>query len=106
MALYGLALAHFDWRQVRTGAGDHWVAGGALSISALAAAKLTDACDPRGPLGWATVFPLGMTAVACLVVAATAGLPVAGTLGRVLLWIAVALWLLTAVGAARQGRGR
>ncbi|MFE4368068.1 tellurite resistance/C4-dicarboxylate transporter family protein [Streptomyces sp. NPDC056835] len=149
VALYGLALAHFDRREVRTGAGDHWVAGGALSISALAAAKLTDASDPRGPLGWvpalhgplrtvtlvllagslawvpvlvyaearwprarynvqrwATVFPLGMTAVACLVVAATAGLPAAGTLGRVLLWIAVALWLLTAVGAARQGRGR
>ncbi|MFE4639973.1 tellurite resistance/C4-dicarboxylate transporter family protein [Streptomyces sp. NPDC056730] len=146
VALYGLALAHFDRREVRTGAGDHWVAGGALSISTLAGAKLTDACDPRGPLGWlpvlhgplrtvtlvllvgslawlpvlvyaearwprarydirrwATVFPLGTTAVTCLVVAATAGLPAVETLGRVLLWIAVTLWLLTAVGAARQG---
>ncbi|MFJ1579060.1 tellurite resistance/C4-dicarboxylate transporter family protein [Streptomyces sp. NPDC088182] len=149
VALYGLALTHFDRCEVRTGAGDHWVAGGALSISALAGAKLTDASDPRGPLGWvpvlhgplrtvtlvllvgslvwllvlayaetrwprarydirrwATVFPLATTSVACLVIAVTAGLPAAETLGRVLLWIAVTLWLLTAVGAAREGRRR
>ncbi|MFJ3788490.1 hypothetical protein [Kitasatospora sp. NPDC090091] len=40
LALYVAALAHFDLRQVLTGAGDQWVAGGALAISALAAAKL------------------------------------------------------------------
>ncbi|TKA03034.1 hypothetical protein FCI23_37390 [Actinacidiphila oryziradicis] len=34
VALYGLALARFDRREVRTGADDHWIAGGALSISA------------------------------------------------------------------------
>jgi hypothetical protein len=147
LALYGMALVRFDLREVRAGAGDHWIAGGALSISALAAAKLTAAADPRGPLGWApwlhgtlrtatmvllaasllwfpllvyaevrwprtrydirrwaTVFPLGMTAVACLVVADAAGLPVLGDLGRVLLWVAVAAWLLTAAGAARAWR--
>ncbi|WP_411103835.1 tellurite resistance/C4-dicarboxylate transporter family protein [Streptomyces sp. cmx-4-9] len=41
LLLYGVALAHFDFREVARGAGDHWVAGGALSISALAGAKLT-----------------------------------------------------------------
>ncbi len=144
LVLYGMALARFDLREVRSGAGDHWVAGGALSISALAAAKLTIAADPRGPLGWApglhgtlrtvslvllaasllwfpvlayaearwprtrydvrrwaTVFPLGMTAVASLVVADAAALPVLDELGRALLWLAVAVWLLTAAGAAR-----
>lgn len=40
IALYGVALAHFDLREVAWGAGDHWVAGGALAISALAGAKL------------------------------------------------------------------
>ncbi|WP_329274868.1 tellurite resistance/C4-dicarboxylate transporter family protein [Streptomyces sp. NBC_00691] len=40
LALYVDALARFDVRQVVTGAGDHWIAGGALAISALAGAKL------------------------------------------------------------------
>ncbi|MEU9102311.1 hypothetical protein AB0D31_32395, partial [Streptomyces sp. NPDC048361] len=39
--LYGEALVRFDFREVRTGAGDQWIAGGAPAISALAAAKLT-----------------------------------------------------------------
>ncbi|MFF4273047.1 tellurite resistance/C4-dicarboxylate transporter family protein [Streptomyces sp. NPDC001536] len=43
LVLYGLALAHFDPRQVTAGAGDHWVAGGALAISALAGSKLVAA---------------------------------------------------------------
>ncbi|MFJ2232735.1 tellurite resistance/C4-dicarboxylate transporter family protein [Streptomyces sp. NPDC087859] len=43
LVLYGLALARFDLRQVTAGAGDHWVAGGALAISALAGSKLVAA---------------------------------------------------------------
>ncbi|MEW2517131.1 tellurite resistance/C4-dicarboxylate transporter family protein [Actinacidiphila alni] len=39
--LYGEALARFDFRQVLTGSGDHWIAAGALAISALAGSKLT-----------------------------------------------------------------
>ncbi|MEU8028265.1 tellurite resistance/C4-dicarboxylate transporter family protein [Streptomyces sp. NPDC049099] len=45
LVLYGLALARFDARQVLEGAGDHWIAGGALAISALAGAKLLVAGD-------------------------------------------------------------
>ncbi|MFD9009981.1 tellurite resistance/C4-dicarboxylate transporter family protein [Streptomyces sp. NPDC059552] len=41
LLLYLAALFHFDLREVVGGAGDHWVAGGALSISALAGSKLT-----------------------------------------------------------------
>ncbi|WP_275674133.1 tellurite resistance/C4-dicarboxylate transporter family protein [Streptomyces alboflavus] len=41
LLLYAYALLRFDFRQTLTGAGDHWVAGGALAISALAASKLT-----------------------------------------------------------------
>nr|WP_234343390.1 tellurite resistance/C4-dicarboxylate transporter family protein [Streptomyces sp. NRRL F-5123] len=41
VALYGEALRRFDFGQVLTGSGDHWIAAGALAISALAASKLT-----------------------------------------------------------------
>ncbi|MEU6356965.1 tellurite resistance/C4-dicarboxylate transporter family protein [Streptomyces sp. NPDC047072] len=47
LVLYGAALARFDLRQVAEGAGDHWVAGGALAISALAGAKLLAADTAR-----------------------------------------------------------
>ncbi|SER35074.1 Voltage-dependent anion channel [Streptomyces sp. yr375] len=42
---YGVALALFDPRQVAEGAGDQWIAGGALAVSALAGAKLLAADD-------------------------------------------------------------
>lgn len=41
LLLYAFALVRFDFREVLRGAGDHWVAGGALAISALAGSKLT-----------------------------------------------------------------
>jgi tellurite resistance protein TehA-like permease len=50
LVLYIDALFHFDLPHVRTGQGDHWVAGGALAISALACAKLTEAKEWTGPL--------------------------------------------------------
>ncbi|MEV0057903.1 tellurite resistance/C4-dicarboxylate transporter family protein [Saccharopolyspora shandongensis] len=43
LALYVLVLIRFDFRQVARGAGDHWVAGGALAISTVAVAKLHSA---------------------------------------------------------------
>ncbi|WOX25879.1 tellurite resistance/C4-dicarboxylate transporter family protein [Streptomyces solicathayae] len=141
LLLYADALNRFDFRQVLTGAGDHWISGGAMAFSALAAAELLDsgvwvgdqravlrtttlvllgiglasyvvlmaaeAVRPR--LGydvrrWATVFPLGMTAAATLSAADSADVAWLDTLGRVLLWIAVAAWLLTAYGLARSVR--
>ncbi|MFG2616942.1 tellurite resistance/C4-dicarboxylate transporter family protein [Streptomyces sp. NPDC048507] len=41
LLLYLEALLRFDFSHVLEGAGDHWVAGGALAISALAGSKLT-----------------------------------------------------------------
>lgn len=148
--LYVLVLLHFDFRQLQEGAGDHWVACGALAISALAAGKLTAASgEPLGwaeplrswlsavtfvlllaalawyaviaaaelrrprpgydPRRWATVFPLGMTAVAALTAAGEAGPATSGwldPLGRALLWVAVAVWALVAVGSAKRLAGR
>lgn len=145
-----LVLLHFDFRQLQEGAGDHWVACGALAISALAAGKLTAASgEPLGwaeplrswlsavtfvlllaalawyaviaaaelrrprpgydPRRWATVFPLGMTAVAALTAAGEAGPATSGwldPLGRALLWVAVAVWALVAVGSAKRLAGR
>ncbi|GLX17312.1 MULTISPECIES: tellurite resistance/C4-dicarboxylate transporter family protein [Streptomyces] len=146
LLLYGLALTRFDFHEVVSGAGDHWVAGGALSITALAGARLTAlplwtgpahtalraatltalgislawyavllAAELRSPRPrydvrrWSTVFPLGMTATACLTAAPATGVPWLRPLGEVLLWIAVAAWILTllafALSRSRPGRG-
>jgi hypothetical protein len=51
LVLYAAALLRFDWRQVTQGPGDHWVAGGALAISALAGSKLL-AADGTGMYLW------------------------------------------------------
>jgi hypothetical protein len=40
LVLYAVVLARFDFRQLRCGAGDHWVAGGAIAITTVATAKL------------------------------------------------------------------
>ncbi|WP_053215108.1 tellurite resistance/C4-dicarboxylate transporter family protein, partial [Streptomyces viridochromogenes] len=47
LVLYVIALTRFDLRQVVHGVGDHWVAGGALAISALAGSKLIAADSSR-----------------------------------------------------------
>ncbi|MDQ0992572.1 hypothetical protein [Streptomyces sp. V3I7] len=47
LALYALALGRFDARQLVEGAGDHWIAGGALALAALTGAKLIAADSPR-----------------------------------------------------------
>jgi tellurite resistance protein TehA-like permease len=72
LAGYAFVLGSFDRRQLRTGCGDHWVAGGALAIA-------TVACDRTA--------------------AAAAGLPSLHVLhgaladGAIVLWIAAAVWL-------------
>ncbi|MFJ5553388.1 tellurite resistance/C4-dicarboxylate transporter family protein [Streptomyces sp. NPDC093225] len=133
LLLYVEALLRFDFGQVRTGAGDQWIAGGSLAISALAASKLTlsplwtgaghtalrvstlvligldlawyvvllaaEAAWPRPGYDirrWATVFPLGMTATACLSTATATGVDWLTATGRVLLWIALGFWVVTA----------
>ncbi|MBB4713125.1 FtsH-binding integral membrane protein [Streptomyces luteogriseus] len=47
LSLYCLALFRFQPRQVEEGCGDHWLAAGALAVSALAGAKLLSADGPR-----------------------------------------------------------
>ncbi|MFK8910306.1 tellurite resistance/C4-dicarboxylate transporter family protein [Streptomyces sp. YS-3] len=133
--LYAEALLRFDFRQVWTGAGDQWIAGGAPAISALACSKLTasplwtggahhalrtatlvllglglawyavllaaEVARPRPHYDvrrWATVFPLGMAAAATLATGASAHVRGLRTLGEVLLWVAVAAWVLTLAG--------
>ncbi|MEV7343182.1 tellurite resistance/C4-dicarboxylate transporter family protein [Streptomyces sp. NPDC093544] len=148
IVLYGVAFTYFDIREVVRGAGDHWIAVGALAISALAGARLVAAHnvdaylwndDDNGVLRavttallvlglawycvlavaelarprlrydvrrWATVFPMGMTAVAALVVSTALDVTWLDGLGKVLLWIAVAGWLVVAAGAVRSAAPR
>jgi hypothetical protein len=46
--LYGMVVRRFDFRQVVRGAGDQWVLGGALAISALAGSALLEASAISG----------------------------------------------------------
>jgi tellurite resistance protein TehA-like permease len=48
LAFYVFTAARFDLRELRNGQGDHWIAGGALAISALCAGKVTEAADRLG----------------------------------------------------------
>ena len=82
LVLYAVVLVRFDLRQVLTGHGDQWVAGGALAIGALACANLALAARALGdPAGVAA--PL-RTASLPLAVAALVWVPVlvAGELAR------------------------
>jgi tellurite resistance protein TehA-like permease len=44
LAFYALVISRFDYCQLWIGRGDHWITGGALAISTLAAARITLAC--------------------------------------------------------------
>jgi hypothetical protein len=60
LLLYVLVLTRFDFAQLVGGPGDHWVAGGSLSISALAFGKVTHAAGPAAPLVWGTFTVLAV----------------------------------------------
>jgi tellurite resistance protein TehA-like permease len=51
LGLYATVAVSFDWGSLRTGAGDQWVAGGALAISALACCELAEASAAVRTLG-------------------------------------------------------
>jgi tellurite resistance protein TehA-like permease len=73
LAAYAFVLARLDPRHLLTGRGDHWIAGGALAIAALACARTTAAL--------ATVSTLP-------------GLHAALDIASLALWAAAAAWLL------------
>lgn len=50
LVFYVFTLARFDLRQLVSGHGDHWIAGGALAIAALSAGKITEAARTLGRL--------------------------------------------------------
>jgi tellurite resistance protein TehA-like permease len=52
LAFYVFTAARFDLRELLTGRGDHWVAGGALAISALAAGKITEGAAALGQFSY------------------------------------------------------
>ncbi|MGH2903374.1 MAG: tellurite resistance/C4-dicarboxylate transporter family protein [Solirubrobacteraceae bacterium] len=45
LGFYAFVLRHFDRTQLATGRGDHWVTGGALAISTVAAGRITLAAE-------------------------------------------------------------
>ncbi|MEO8690128.1 MAG: tellurite resistance/C4-dicarboxylate transporter family protein [Solirubrobacteraceae bacterium] len=51
LAFYVFVIARFDMHQLVVGHGDHWITGGALAISTLAAGRITLAATGLGALG-------------------------------------------------------
>ena len=72
LAAYAFVVSRFDCRQLTTGRGDQWVAGGALAISTLAAARITVAARSLGTL---------------------AGIQGALEVGALVLWAVTIAWL-------------
>jgi len=50
LAFYVFVIARFDLRQLTVGTGDHWITGGALAISTLAAGRIAVAAQHTGAL--------------------------------------------------------
>lgn len=70
LACYVFTVARFDLGQLLSGHGDHWVAGGALAISALAAGKITAAAAALGLFGQQhQVLTTGALVLWCLAMA-------------------------------------
>jgi tellurite resistance protein TehA-like permease len=74
LAFYVFTVARFDPRQLTSGGGDHWIAGGALAIATLTASIITEAAGKLGQFsGQHQVLADGSLALWCL---GTAWLPV------------------------------
>jgi hypothetical protein len=121
LALYVRAAVGFDPSELLRGRGDHWIAGGALAISALACARVWhdasvvlwvgamawlpalvvgEVLRPRfvgAPERWSTVFPLGMYAAMSFAVEP-------GFFARGWTWVAAAAWLIVLTSALRPRR--
>ena len=78
LGFYAFVLARFDRRQLTVGIGDHWVTGGALAISTVAAGRIAVAAQRTGALSGA----LGALKTIALV-----------------LWCVTMVWLPVLVGA-------
>ena len=70
LAFYVFTAARFDPRDLVTGHGDQWIAGGALAISALAAGKITNAAGALGQFsGQHSALSAGTLVLWCLAMA-------------------------------------
>ena len=130
LVLYARAARRFRLRELVRGAGDHWVAGGALAISTLACADLAarlpaealwlcalawlpalvagELLEPRlggVPARWSTAFPLGMYAAMSFAVSRLAGLGWLEPLARDWTVVATAVWALVLIASVAPRRG-
>ena len=60
LVFYVFVIARFDLSQLVVGRGDHWITGGALAISTLAAARITTGAKAFGMLGGGGGTPRGL----------------------------------------------
>jgi tellurite resistance protein TehA-like permease len=132
LAMYGFVISRFDLKQLLVGRGDQWITGGALAISALAAAQLTSLTGAlkvaavalwvvtmlwlpvlltaetlRPRLGydlrrWSTVFPVAMYAACSFAVAAAAHAHAVHDFAKIWVWVSVAVWLIVFAATFEQ----
>ena len=132
LLFYVVVLVRFELAQLFVGRGDHWIAGGALAIAALACARCSQATHTmhaltlllwacavawlpvllaaeaarRGrafhELRWSTVFPLGMYAACSFAAGEATGTPALTGFARGWVWVAVAAWAAIAVWTAHR----
>ena len=57
LAFYAFVLSRFQFRQISVGIGDHWVTGGALAISTVAAGRIALAAQRTGALSGSARSP-------------------------------------------------
>jgi hypothetical protein len=104
LAFYVFTALRFDLRQLVIGHGDHWVAGGALAISALAAGKITDAARMLGQYsGQHSALSTGTLVLWCLAMAWLLPL-VTAEIVRPRLTYDVRRWATVFLRFARRGR--
>ena len=92
LVLYPVVAARFDRRQVLTGPGDHWVAGGALAISALAGAEIVRGADVLATLGGVAPIVQAVAVVAWVLAVLWLPVLVAGELVRPRLRYSTTRW--------------
>jgi Voltage-dependent anion channel len=136
LGFYAFVLRDFDGRQLLLGRGDHWVGGGALAISALAAGQLSLAGALPDPVvvvlwiaamlwlpalivaelvrprtaydarRWSTVFPLGMYGACTFTAGDALGADALSRFATVWTWVAFAAWLVVLAAAVALNPGR
>jgi tellurite resistance protein TehA-like permease len=92
LCFYVFVMSRFDPRQLGTSRGDHWITGGALAISALAAGKIAEGAKALSVLGSGSGFLEDLAVVLWVLAILWLPLLLAAEVLRPRLWYDVRRW--------------